>query len=60
MLAILITGIVYLGVAVSTGACIVRDATGEVNRTLSSSFLNCTGAACKFGYDFSSCKTEKD
>ncbi|XP_031711343.1 solute carrier family 12 member 2 isoform X1 [Anarrhichthys ocellatus] len=61
LLAILITGIVYLGVAVSTGSCIVRDATGNANDTVSAQFLtNCTDAACRFGYDFSSCKTEKD
>ncbi|XP_038126798.1 solute carrier family 12 member 2 isoform X1 [Cyprinodon tularosa] len=56
LLAILITGIVYMGVAISTGSCIVRDATGNVNDTLTGDFLkNCTSAACKFGYDFSSC-----
>ncbi|XP_016114420.1 solute carrier family 12 member 2-like isoform X2 [Sinocyclocheilus grahami] len=55
LLAILITGLVYVGVAISAGACIVRDATGmESNVTLSG--LNCTDAACKFGYDFSSCR----
>ncbi|XP_056146950.1 solute carrier family 12 member 2-like isoform X1 [Lampris incognitus] len=60
LLAILITGIVYLGVAVSTGSCIVRDATGNVNSTISSQFMmNCTDAACKFGYDFSSCRNNK-
>uniref|UniRef100_A0A673JKN2 Solute carrier family 12 member 2-like n=1 Tax=Sinocyclocheilus rhinocerous TaxID=307959 RepID=A0A673JKN2_9TELE len=54
LLAILITGLVYIGVAISAGACIVRDATGmESNVTLSG--LNCTDAACKFGYDFTSC-----
>ncbi|XP_037121677.1 solute carrier family 12 member 2 isoform X1 [Syngnathus acus] len=59
MLAILITGIVYLGVAVSTGSCIVRDANG--NDTVTSQFLmNCTDASCKFGYDFSACKRDKD
>ncbi|XP_019937467.1 solute carrier family 12 member 2 isoform X2 [Paralichthys olivaceus] len=59
LLAILITGIVYLGVAVSTGSCIVREASGNVNDTLSSQFMsNCTDAACKFGYDFSSCTEE--
>ncbi|XP_056873925.1 solute carrier family 12 member 2 isoform X1 [Takifugu flavidus] len=57
LLAILITGIVYLGVAVSTGSCIVREATGNINSTVSSQFVaNCTDAACKFGFDFSSCK----
>ncbi|XP_062870188.1 solute carrier family 12 member 2 isoform X2 [Trichomycterus rosablanca] len=56
LLAILITGLVYVGVAISAGACIVRDATGiETNGTLSPE-LNCTGPACKYGYDFSSCK----
>uniref|UniRef100_A0A673JIY3 Solute carrier family 12 member 2-like n=1 Tax=Sinocyclocheilus rhinocerous TaxID=307959 RepID=A0A673JIY3_9TELE len=55
LLAILITGLVYIGVAISAGACIVRDATGmESNVTLSG--LNCTDAACKFGYDFTSCR----
>ncbi|KAI1905148.1 hypothetical protein AGOR_G00013150 [Albula goreensis] len=54
LLAILITGIVYLGVAISTGSCIVRDATS--NNVTSGQFFNCSDAACKFGYDFSSCK----
>ncbi|XP_057176381.1 solute carrier family 12 member 2 isoform X3 [Triplophysa rosa] len=56
MLAILITGLVYVGVAVSTGACIVRDATGEdSNFTLRAGAVNCSDAACKLGYDFSQC-----
>ncbi|XP_026074889.1 solute carrier family 12 member 2-like isoform X1 [Carassius auratus] len=55
LLAILITGLVYMGVAISAGASIVRDATGiESNMTLVGS--NCTGAACKLGYDFTSCR----
>ncbi|XP_047426341.1 solute carrier family 12 member 2 isoform X2 [Mugil cephalus] len=61
LLAILITGIVYLGVAVSTGACIVRDATGNASDTISGLFpQNCTGVSCKFNYDFSSCNTLKN
>nr|XP_046231085.1 solute carrier family 12 member 2 isoform X1 [Scatophagus argus] len=56
LLAILITAIVYLGVAISTGSCIVRDASGNISDTVSSQFMaNCSTAACKFGYDFSSC-----
>uniref|UniRef100_A0A8C9ZX37 Solute carrier family 12 member 2 n=1 Tax=Sander lucioperca TaxID=283035 RepID=A0A8C9ZX37_SANLU len=39
LLAILITGLVYLGVAVSTGSCIVRDASGNVNDTVSMKHL---------------------
>uniref|UniRef100_A0A672I404 Solute carrier family 12 member 2 n=1 Tax=Salarias fasciatus TaxID=181472 RepID=A0A672I404_SALFA len=57
LLAILITGIVYLGVAVSTGSCIVRDASGSLNDTVSAQFTNCTEASCNFGYDFSSCRS---
>uniref|UniRef100_A0A3P9LK16 Solute carrier family 12 member 2 n=1 Tax=Oryzias latipes TaxID=8090 RepID=A0A3P9LK16_ORYLA len=61
LLAILITGIVYLGVAVSTGSCILRDATGNITHRVSSSILeNCTDISCKFGFDFSSCKAGKD
>uniref|UniRef100_A0A4W4GWI2 Solute carrier family 12 member 2 n=1 Tax=Electrophorus electricus TaxID=8005 RepID=A0A4W4GWI2_ELEEL len=56
LLAILITGLVYMGVAISAGSCIVRDATGVViNSTMTDDF-KCNGAACKYGYDFSSCK----
>uniref|UniRef100_A0A3B3ZRD3 Uncharacterized protein n=1 Tax=Periophthalmus magnuspinnatus TaxID=409849 RepID=A0A3B3ZRD3_9GOBI len=61
LLAILITGIVYLGVAVSTGSCIVRDASGNINDTVSAQFMaNCSDAACKFGFDFSSCKSSDE
>ncbi|XP_037548647.1 solute carrier family 12 member 2 [Nematolebias whitei] len=57
LLAILITGIVYLGVAISTGSCIVRDASGNVNDTVSSHFMtNCSDVACHLGFDFSTCK----
>lgn len=41
------------------GSCIVRDA-GGLNDTVSSQLLaNCSDAACKFGYDFSQCKSLK-
>ncbi|KAG9355018.1 hypothetical protein JZ751_001731, partial [Albula glossodonta] len=56
LLAILVTGVVYLGVAISAGSCILRDASGNANDTISSQSVNCTDAACKLGYDFSSCK----
>ncbi|KAI4882670.1 hypothetical protein NFI96_014659 [Prochilodus magdalenae] len=57
LLAILITGVVYLGVAISAGACIVRDATGlEQNSSMIGDLTNCTDAACRLGYNFSSCK----
>uniref|UniRef100_A0A8C6YKW7 Solute carrier family 12 member 3 n=1 Tax=Naja naja TaxID=35670 RepID=A0A8C6YKW7_NAJNA len=56
MLAILITTVAYIGVAIS--ACVVRDATGNVNDTVVSG-MNCNGSsACALGYDFSSCKIQ--
>ncbi|KAG8598012.1 hypothetical protein GDO81_002463 [Engystomops pustulosus] len=58
LLAIVITTIVYMGVAVSVGSCVVRDATGNVNDTLSYVMSNCTDAACKLDYNFSYCKPE--
>nr|XP_010298021.1 PREDICTED: solute carrier family 12 member 2-like [Balearica regulorum gibbericeps] len=57
LLAILITTLVYVGIAVSVGSCVVRDATGNVNNTLVAELTNCTTAACKLNYDFSSCQT---
>ncbi|XP_038559754.1 solute carrier family 12 member 2-like [Micropterus salmoides] len=55
LLAILITGITYVAIAISAGSCIVRDATGDHNDTVSDT-VNCTDAACTLGYDFSICK----
>ncbi|NXK94574.1 S12A2 protein, partial [Formicarius rufipectus] len=58
LLAILITTLVYVGIAVSVGSCVVRDATGSVNDTIVTELTNCTAAACKLNYDFSSCDTK--
>ncbi|PKU43039.1 solute carrier family 12 member 2 [Limosa lapponica baueri] len=57
LLAILITTLVYAGIAVSVGSCVVRDATGNINNTIVTELTNCTTAACKLNYDFSSCET---
>ncbi|KAJ7412134.1 Solute carrier family 12 member 2 [Willisornis vidua] len=56
LLAILITTLVYVGIAVSVGSCVVRDATGSVNDTIVTQLTNCTTAACRLNYDFSSCQ----
>ncbi|ETE71469.1 Solute carrier family 12 member 1, partial [Ophiophagus hannah] len=59
MLAILITTVAYIGVAICAAACVVRDATGNVNDTVVSG-MNCNGSsACALGYDFSSCKIQR-
>ncbi|KAL8203440.1 UNVERIFIED_CONTAM: hypothetical protein K2H54_054121 [Gekko kuhli] len=38
------------------GACVVRDATGSINDTIIHELTNCTTAACKLKFDFSSCE----
>ncbi|KAG8130775.1 putative Solute carrier family 12 member 2 protein [Naja naja] len=59
LLAILITTLVYMGLAVSVekGSCVVRDATGALNDTIVNELTNCTSAACRLNFDFSSCET---
>ncbi|KAM9366885.1 solute carrier family 12 member 1 [Symphorus nematophorus] len=64
LLAILITGVTYLGVALCVSATVVRDATGNFSDVINNTMgLDCTGsfapAACELGYNFSSCETEK-
>uniref|UniRef100_W5N6P4 Solute carrier family 12 member 1 n=1 Tax=Lepisosteus oculatus TaxID=7918 RepID=W5N6P4_LEPOC len=59
MLAIFITTVTYLGVAVCVASTVVRDATGNVNHTVAAG-TSCNGsAACYLGYDFSSCRTQR-
>uniref|UniRef100_A0A8C3CZF9 Solute carrier family 12 member 1 n=1 Tax=Cairina moschata TaxID=8855 RepID=A0A8C3CZF9_CAIMO len=56
MLAILITTVAYIGVAISS--CVVRDATGNINDTAVSG-MSCNGSsACNLGYDFSRCRNQ--
>ncbi|KAM9645300.1 solute carrier family 12 member 1 isoform 3-T3 [Trichechus inunguis] len=58
MLAIFITTVAYIAVAICVGACVVRDATGSMNDTIIPR-MNCSGsAACGLGYDFSRCRHE--
>ncbi|CAK7294175.1 Solute carrier family 12 member 2 [Vulpes lagopus] len=38
-------------------SCVVRDATGNVNDTIVTELTNCTSAACKLNFDFSSCES---
>ncbi|XP_064312442.1 solute carrier family 12 member 1 isoform X2 [Phalacrocorax carbo] len=58
MLAILITTVAYIGVAVCVASCVVRDATGNINDTVVPG-MNCNGSsACSLGYDFSRCANQ--
>ncbi|XP_007563986.1 solute carrier family 12 member 1 isoform X1 [Poecilia formosa] len=60
LLAILITGITYLAVALCVSGTVVRDATGNTTDLVTSG-IPCNGSsvvACELGYNFSSCETE--
>ncbi|KAF1463020.1 Solute carrier family 12 member 1, partial [Eudyptes chrysocome] len=58
MLAILITTIAYIGVAICVASCVVRDATGNINDTVVPG-MSCNGSsACSLGYDFSRCASQ--
>lgn len=49
LLAILITSITYILMAVCVGATVARDATGNVNDIASGTFLHCLPGECKYG-----------
>ncbi|XP_041324951.1 solute carrier family 12 member 1 [Pyrgilauda ruficollis] len=58
MLAIVITTIAYIAVAICAASCVVRDATGNVNDTIVPG-MSCNGSsACGLGYDFSRCASQ--
>uniref|UniRef100_A0A3Q3M731 Solute carrier family 12 member 1 n=1 Tax=Mastacembelus armatus TaxID=205130 RepID=A0A3Q3M731_9TELE len=61
LLAILITGVTYLGVALCVSATVVRDASGNITDLVTPG-IPCNGsaiAACELGYNFSICDVQK-
>ncbi|XP_043910677.1 solute carrier family 12 member 2-like [Protopterus annectens] len=56
LLAIIISTLTYLGVAVAVASCTVRDATGNVTDAALPDTLECHKSACFLGYNFSSCE----
>nr|XP_055030947.1 solute carrier family 12 member 1 [Misgurnus anguillicaudatus] len=59
LLAIFITGMTYLGIAVCVSVTVVRDATGNRNDTITPGMTCNFSSACEFGYDFSVCENTK-
>ncbi|XP_062404842.1 solute carrier family 12 member 1 [Sardina pilchardus] len=59
LLAIFITGVTYLAVALCVVATTVRDATGSINSSITAGTPCDFNAACELGYDFSVCATTK-
>ncbi|XP_056117116.1 solute carrier family 12 member 3 [Rhinichthys klamathensis goyatoka] len=59
MLAIFWTTISYLIISATIGSCVVRDASGDLNDTISSLSGQCFGIGCNYGWDFSDCINNK-
>ncbi|XP_066492928.1 solute carrier family 12 member 3 isoform X2 [Tiliqua scincoides] len=55
LMAIFWTTVSYLVISATIGACVVRDASGNVNDTISVGFLGCEGIACDHGWNFTEC-----
>lgn len=62
LLAILITGVTYLGIALCVSATVVRDATGSLLDNITDGSMTCSGttavAACELGYNFTICSEQ--
>lgn len=55
-MAIFWTTLSYLGIVVTVGACVVRDASGNVNHILTGNNTDgCVGLACNLGWNFTEC-----
>ncbi|KAM9753418.1 LOW QUALITY PROTEIN: solute carrier family 12 member 3 [Menidia menidia] len=61
LMAIFWTTISYIIITATVGSCVVRDASGVINDTLSSSpsAADCDGVSCQFGWDFTECINNK-
>ncbi|XP_066504942.1 solute carrier family 12 member 10, tandem duplicate 1 [Hoplias malabaricus] len=57
LMAIFWTTISYLAISVTAGACVVRDASGNLNDSLPLNFSGpCEGLGCKLGWNFTHCE----
>ncbi|XP_072526731.1 solute carrier family 12 member 10, tandem duplicate 1 isoform X2 [Salminus brasiliensis] len=55
--AIFGTTMSYLAISVTAGACVVRDASGNLNDSLPVNFSSpCEGLGCKLGWNFTECE----
>ncbi|KAB5518446.1 hypothetical protein PHYPO_G00166000 [Pangasianodon hypophthalmus] len=57
LMAIFWTTMSYLAITVTVGACVVRDASGNLNDSLPVNFSEpCEGLGCKLGWNFTMCE----
>ncbi|XP_021075912.1 solute carrier family 12 member 3 isoform X1 [Mus pahari] len=58
LMAIFWTTISYLAISATIGSCVVRDASGDVNDTMTSGPGPCEGLACGYGWNFTECSQQ--
>ncbi|XP_075709330.1 solute carrier family 12 member 3-like [Rhinoderma darwinii] len=56
LMAIFWTTVSYLAISATIGSCVLRDASGIVNDTISLNDTDCEGLSCQFGWDFNECQ----
>ncbi|XP_063043376.1 solute carrier family 12 member 3-like [Engraulis encrasicolus] len=57
LIAIFWTTVTYLGVAITAGASVVRDASGNLNNSVPVNTTGvCDGLGCQYGWDFDTCE----
>ncbi|KAJ6651864.1 hypothetical protein lerEdw1_015969 [Lerista edwardsae] len=57
LMAIFLTTLTYLAICATIGACVIRDASGNMNDTLGSTNFtgDCVGLGCNYGWNFTEC-----
>uniref|UniRef100_A0A3Q3K984 Uncharacterized protein n=1 Tax=Monopterus albus TaxID=43700 RepID=A0A3Q3K984_MONAL len=57
LMAIFWTTLSYIGISATIGACVIRDASGNVTDILTSNITDgCVGVGCNLGWNFTKCK----
>uniref|UniRef100_A0A8C6SJ46 Solute carrier family 12 member 3 n=1 Tax=Neogobius melanostomus TaxID=47308 RepID=A0A8C6SJ46_9GOBI len=55
LLAIFFTTLSYLGIALTSAACTVRDASGNITDFIGNNTEGCIGLGCRYGWNFTEC-----
>ncbi|XP_019522382.1 PREDICTED: solute carrier family 12 member 3 isoform X2 [Hipposideros armiger] len=58
LMAIFWTTISYLAISATIGSCVVRDASGVLNDTVTPGLGTCEGLACGYGWNFTECSQQ--